>query len=282
MSYDDEKLECIMRLCLFEELLLFLRDQIPQDANSYAVELFTLQLMYQVAKEMIEKSSNNNIDVSLVESKNIYIANFKEIVKTITSAKVKGIEISGIKWSEPEIQNSNIQVSDPDEFEERLKGWKDFLVGSPHHYDVRLPGLIDALKNFFFTGYPTGFICVSSKPLSHQFRLALATQKFTTATGKWPTVNLIDPQKKVQAFAKLQPDKVLRGGDLSDHEEASQIEIMKLFAARMNDLTVDVFDIQWNTWFKNSNSAGVDMISEDEFLEQRGLKKHKRLLPLLQ
>lgn len=159
-----------------------------------------------------------------------------------------------------------------------MQSWRGFLVGSPHQYDLRLPNLIDALGNFFFTGYPTqddDFICVPSTSLSHQFRMALSPKKFSMATSTWPTADLSDPRKKFQAFAFLRPEKVQRGGDLPVCEEASQQKIMGQLAARMNDLTVDVFDIQCSVWLNNSNYEVTDELSEDEFLEQRGLKKHK-------
>ena len=57
---------------------------------------------------------------------------------------------------------------------------------------------------------------------------------------------------------------------LSGSEEASQIKIMHQFAARMNNLTLDILDIidiQCDTWFKHRGSAGKDMISVDEFLQ---------------
>jgi hypothetical protein len=264
----------------FEHLLDFLRKYESQDAYNHAIRLLVLGLLYNGAQEIIDSLSGNPDRNLLLSAQRNYAVEFQELLGAISSISNSNVSVTGGTDVNPSIQNFGIQGLVAGEINNHFELWKNSLEGTPR--GLELAETIDLLEKELFSGFqdippvaPENFIMVPSTRLAHQLRMALATRTFTVSRANlWPRADLNDGST-VRVSALLQPQVARKKRVLPDHEEAILRDKMVQLVDRMTDLTVDVFDIMCNAFLKNGDSVGIDALTVEEFLEWRGLIKHK-------
>jgi hypothetical protein len=106
--------------------------------------------------------------------------------------------------------------------------------------------------------------------------MACSIKKFSILEdGRWKTADLTTPSGKLRAIAQLRPDPE-KEPYLTDKQLAWWQKRMEELVMAMDDLTADVMDIVSVKWLcKAEYWQDVVDVTADDFLQMRGIQKHK-------